>query len=506
MTLSRRQWLTSATAASLGFAGLAAFAARGGAAPLDLPLESDPAGLLDLPRGFGYRILSRTGDPLSDGFLTPGAPDGMAAFPIPGDPDRCRLVRNHELNPTVTDQGAFGPDHALAGRLPRERIYDFAPDGRPLLGGTSSLTVNLRTGRVEQSNLSLAGTSQNCAGGATPWGTWLSCEERADKAGDRVGKDHGFVFEVPAAATAPVTPVPIKAMGRFMHEAAAVLPGTGVVYLTQDERRCLFYRYLPAARGELAKGGRLQALAIRGHRTADLRNWPVDSEPGWGAGTVRPGVRMAVEWVDLDQVDSPDGDLAQRGAARGAALFSRGEGIIFGRDPLGRPEVYFTATDAGAARAGQVWRYLPSPSEGQGDERANPGMLELFHESPGEMGMEAGDNLTVAPWGGLLVCEDRPVRGRDVRNHIQILTRKGDLVPFATNMHPDKGEFAGICFSPDGSTLFVNIQRPGPHPGHHRPVGRAAAPWLTTPAPCRRGHKKSPAIHMGWQGDSGLVD
>ena len=460
MMLSRRQWLKSASAASMGFAGLAAFAARGGAAPLPLALESDPAGILNLPKGFSYKIISRTGDRLSDGFFLPGSPDGMATFAIQGDPDRVRLVCNHELNPTVTDRGAFGADHALARRLDPALIYDRAPDGRPLLGGTSSFTYNLRDRRIEQSNLSLAGTTQNCAGGATPWGSWLTCEERADQAGSLTGKDHGFVFEVPAMATSPVPPVPIKAMGRFMHEAAAVHPQTGIVYLTQDEPRCLFYRYLPAAKGELAKGGRLQALAIRGHKTADLRNWPVDSEPGWGAGTVKPGVRLPVEWIDLDHVEAPDGDLNQRGAARGAALFSRGEGIIFGLSPEGKPEIYFTTTDAGAAQTGQVWRYLPSPQEGGSGERAAPAFLELFYESPGSAAMEAGDNVTIAPWGGLMLCEDRPVAKQN-RNHLQILTRQGDLIPFAMNIHPQNGEFTGICFSPDATTMFVNIQRPG---------------------------------------------
>lgn len=458
--LSRRQWLKSASAASIGFAGLAAFAARGGASPLPLALENDPDGILNLPKGFTYKIISRTGDRMSDGFFLPGSPDGMASFAIPGDPDRVRLVCNHELNPTVTDRGAFGSDHALAKRLDPTLIYDRAPDGRPLLGGTSSFTYNLTTGRIEQSNLSLAGTTQNCAGGRTPWGSWLTCEERADRAGSLTGKDHGFVFEVPAMATSPVPPVPIKAMGRFMHEAAAVHPETGIVYLTQDEPRCLLYRYLPAAKGELVKGGRLQALAIRGHKTADLRNWPVDSEPGWGAGTVKPGVRMPVEWIDLDHVEAPDGDLNQRGAAKGAALFSRGEGVIFGLSPQGQPEIYFTTTDAGAAQTGQVWRYLPSPQEAGVGEKAAPGYLELFYESPGSEAMEAGDNVTIAPWGGLMLCEDRPVAKQN-HNHLQILTRQGDLLPFAMNIHPQNGEFTGICFSPDATTLFVNIQRPG---------------------------------------------
>lgn len=113
----------------------------------------------------------------------------------------------------------------------------------------------------------------------------------------------------------------IKAMGRFMPEAAAVDPATGIVNLTQDEPRCRFYHGLPNAKGELVKGGRLQTLSIRGHHMADLRNWPVDSEPSLGAGTVKPGQRLTVDWIDLDRVDAPDGDLNQRGAANGATLF-----------------------------------------------------------------------------------------------------------------------------------------------------------------------------------------
>lgn len=460
--LSRRSLLTRTAAASLAFAALARSSALGSPAARPLPaLVPDPAGLLDLPDGFSYRVISRTGDRMADGLFTPGAPDGMATFAVPGDLRHCLVVRNHELNPRVTDRGAFGPDHALAKAVPAGAIYDFAPDGRPLLGGTSTFLYDLREGRIVEDHLSLVGTSKNCCGGPTPWGSWLSCEEALEAPGDGGSKWHGFVFEVPATDRGLAEPVPLTTMGRFMHEAVAVDPDSGALYLTQDEGRCLFYRFLPDSRGELRKGGRLQALAVHGHRGADLRNWPVDAEPGWGAGTVRTGAEMLVEWIDLDHVESPDADLHSRGAAAGAALFSRGEGLAVGRDVHGRPEIFFTCTDGGAAQIGQVWRYRPSRFEGRPGESQEPGRLTLVYESSDTALLESCDNLVVSPWGDLFICEDRPVSGRDVRNHLVVLPPGGVPFPFARNMDAANGEFAGACFSPDGSTLFVNIQRPG---------------------------------------------
>jgi hypothetical protein len=184
--LHRRSFLRSAAGVALGLNGLAACVAASGSGAAAGPptrLRPDPAGILDLPEGFSYTVLSRTGDRMSDGLFEPAAHDGMAAFPVEGDPDRCLLVRNHEIGVLRRDGGAFGPDHALAAAINPERFYDHAPDGGPLLGGTTTLLVNHRRGVVERSHLSLAGTATNCAGGSTPWGSWLSCEETIEPAG-----------------------------------------------------------------------------------------------------------------------------------------------------------------------------------------------------------------------------------------------------------------------------------------------------------------------------------
>ncbi len=192
------------------------------------PLRADPAQILDLPHGFRYEIISRAGQLMDDGLRVPGAHDGMAVFS--GDAGRWILVCNHELGPTSTDEGAF--DQSVGG-IPehfRHRLYDTGGGVTPGLGGTTTTILNPTTGEPERQFLSLAGTEINCAGGATPWGSWLSCEECFETPGlglsygrlVRRDRAHGYVFEVPAAAEGLVEPVPITAMGRFEHEAAAV--------------------------------------------------------------------------------------------------------------------------------------------------------------------------------------------------------------------------------------------------------------------------------------------
>lgn len=459
MKANRREMLTGLSAAALGFGGLRLLAASPACAQPTIagygPLLPDPERLLDLPRGFSYRIVSREGQPMDDGLVTPAAFDGMACFPVSGHRDRVALVRNHEIWPNDTAGGAFGPDHVLLDRVPREKLFDFAPDGAPKLGGTTTLIWDMRAQRLVRAHLSLAGTCGNCAGGSTPWGSWLSCEETIESAPPLVGRAHGFVFEVASGDRGLADPVPLADMGRFVHEAAAIDPATGIVYLTEDRPDGLFYRFLPNARGELRRGGRLQALGLAEHRERDLRNWPADGSRFAGGGSaIAVGQSAAVRWIDLDGVDSPEGDLKDRGHARGALRFARGEGIAVDARRRGT-DLYFSCTMGGPRHLGQVWRYRPSPSEGQSGEARAPGRLELFVESEDPGRLKNCDNVAILPWGGLILCEDG---ADDQPQYLRGVTPDGRLYPLAANGH---SEFAGACFSPDGSTLFVNVQSPG---------------------------------------------
>ena len=459
MEATRREYMVGLSATAAGFAGLKMLTASAASAQTMVsgygPLVPDPARLLDLPSGFSYQIVSREGAPMSDGLVTPAAFDAMACFPVRGSRQRVALVRNHEMWPNLTEGGAFGPGHALARNIPRSKFFDVAPDGAPKLGGTTTLIWDMQQRKLVRSHLSLAGTCGNCAGGATPWNSWLSCEETIEKAAPLVGRPHGFVFEVPSQATGLVDPVPLTAMGRFVHEAAIVDPRTGIVYLTEDRPDSLFYRFLPHVPGQLARGGRLQALGLADQRERDLRNWPADGSRFAGQGAVLPvGGRAAVRWIDMDGVASPNGDLKDRGFARGALRFARGEGLALGRG-IGGSEIYICCTMGGPKKLGQVWRYRPSAAEGTATESANPGQLELFVESLDAARLKNCDNVTVTPWGDLILCEDGP---DDQPQYLRGVTPQGQLYTLAANSY---SEFAGACFSPDGSTLFVNAQSPG---------------------------------------------
>ncbi|MEO0815933.1 MAG: alkaline phosphatase PhoX [Pseudomonadota bacterium] len=410
-------------------------------------LVPDPDGWLNLPEGFSYTRFSLTGEQMSDGLFVPTSHDGMGSFPVEGDPDRCLLVRNHEVNADDPEEGPFGDNFEGLAKLDRSELYDFTPDGAPLGGGNTTLLYDVKTKQLERSHLSLAGTERNCSGGITPWGSWLSCEESRNRAGEDSRRAHGYVFEVPATVSGRAAPIPLRAMGRFNHEAAAVDPSTGIVYQTEDERDGLFYRFLPSAPGELAKGGRLQALALVDQASADTRNW--------NTATIAQGQSLPVRWVDLSAVESPDGDLKDRGFAAGAAKFARGEGLAWAIQQDGA-SAYFACTSGGVAKVGQIWRYTPSPHEGTAREAEAPGMLTLHYESRSAEDLDYCDNLVASPWGHLTICEDA-----DRACRIHGLTPDGRLYTIAENPHPDGGEFAGACWSPDGSTLFVNIQTPG---------------------------------------------
>ncbi|RDC60720.1 hypothetical protein HME9302_01935 [Alteripontixanthobacter maritimus] len=393
------------------------------------PLVKDPAGLLDLPEGFSYRLLSKLGQPMSDGGTVPDRADGMGCLDL--GKGRIALVRNHELMP---DHDGGGPIASGYGSL----------GGQVMPGGTTTMVLDARTLALESEFRSLAGTIRNCSGGVTPWGSWLSCEEAVIKPGDArdpgdLATTHGWVFEVPGAATGLVDAKPLKHLGRFNHEAASVDPATGIVYLSEDREDSLFYRFVPSVPGDLTAPGKLQAMAVEG--VADSRNW---TELTMRAGEPRP-----VRWIDMDEVHAPDDDLRTRGAAQGATLIARGEGLHMGvaRD---RGEVYLCSTSGGAKRLGQIFRLAI------GGGRGKPDTFELFFESSSPDQMNYGDNLTVAPNGHVIVCEDQYTD--TVTNHLIGVTPDG--APYRFGLLTQQTELAGGCFSPDGKWFFVNAYSP----------------------------------------------
>lgn len=392
----------------------------GGYGPL-APRASENTGetLLSLPDGFRYTVISKQGAPMADGLPTPGAFDGMAAFAAA---DGIRLVRNHEVRTRTP-----GPVVAIGGP---DKAYD------PLSGGgTTTLAVDPQTRLLKRDWASLSGTHTNCAGGPTPWGAWITCEETTVGTVAAFGEDHGYNFEVPASANGLVAPVPLKAMGRFVHEAIAIDPATGIVYETEDRGTAGFYRFIPQQPGNLAAGGKLQMLAIKG-------------KPGYDTRTgQRVGKPLPVTWVDIADPDPAGAEadslaVYKQGLALGGATFARLEGAWYGDG-----SVFINSTSGGDAELGQVWEYRPRGNSG--------GQLILIFESPDAAVLDAPDNICVSPRGGLVLCEDG-----DDQQYVRGLTVDGLIFDVARNELNDS-EFAGACFSPDGQTLFFNIQSPG---------------------------------------------
>jgi uncharacterized protein len=441
---SRRSFLRHAGIVTAAFAGLqrwAQGAAQADAKKLDEKLKPDFYGVIDLPEGFSYTIFSEAGETMSDGLLVPGKHDGMGAFAAPNG--KTILVRNHELDPTWTDQCAWGKKRALFKKVDRRKLYDAGKGKKPGLGGTTTVHFDTKTGTVERQFLSLAGTYMNCAGGVMPWGSWITCEEHTQNAEDDVERDHGYNFEVPASAMGLVDPIPLKPMGRMRHEAVAYEPKSGIIYQTEDRYDGMLYRFIPNERQKLAAGGKLQALRIKDQKRADTRNW-FSAEP-----TFKTGEKHAVEWVDIQNVESPDDDLRYQGYYDGnCARFARGEGTWTGKDAI-----YFACTNGGKKRKGQVWRYHPSASEGTAGETKQPGHVELFIEPNDGALVENCDNLTMAPWGDLIICED----GTNPQCLVGVRPDGSIYKLGRTSI----SELAGACFSPDGTTLFVNVQTPG---------------------------------------------
>jgi secreted PhoX family phosphatase len=388
------------------------------------PVADETTGLplLHLPQGFRYVSFGWTGDPLADGTPTPALHDGMAAFSFRGG--RLRLVRNHEIGPGTPFE--------------TELAYDPGAGG-----GTTTLEFNAFSGKVTKAWASISGTVRNCAGGPTPWGSWISGEETTEgpTATNGLTKPHGYAFEVPVVGTA--APEPIRDMGRFSHEAMAVDPATGDVYETEDAgNNSGFYKFVPRHPGHLHFGGTLSMLALRDHWQADMR-------------TNQPSEPRAVTWVPIgvpDPADPAAQSVFSQGFAGGGARFARLEGCWYGNQ-----RIYFVSTSGGNSGQGQVWEYDPAAET-----------LRLLFESPGTEVLNAPDNLCVSPRGGLVLCED----GGGIE-FVHGLTVDGTIFRFARNNVVLGGErngiagdfrgseFAGACYSPDGRWLFFNVQSPG---------------------------------------------
>jgi secreted PhoX family phosphatase len=429
MLLNRRNFIGATGAA---FSGLLLNGCTGRSAPLTSapssfadygPLVPDPAGMLDLPRGFSYRLLSSLGNAMTDGCTVPDKADGMGCFSL--ENDEIVLIRNHELVPADDAGGVLAKGFGTR-------------DGAIVPGGTTSIVLDATTLEVKREFRSLAGTIRNCSGGITPWGSWLTCEEAPTGPGQRFGEglaeNHGWVFEVPANATGLIDAVPLKAMGRFNHEAACVDPRTGIVYLSEDRDDSVLYRFVPTTPGRLGDGGLLQAMVVEG--LSDTRNWT--------SADMAVGSRHTVRWIDCDDVESPNDDLRSRAAAKGAAVVARGEGIHTGTD-----EIFVCSTNGGQRKLGQILRLVP----GTGGE---PDQIELFFESQSKDQFNYGDNLTVGPNGHLIVCEDQYTEVVD--NHLRGITPDGRA--YTLGRLRMQTELAGGCFSPDGKWFFVNAYSP----------------------------------------------
>lgn len=375
-------------------------------------LVSDPSGLLDLAPGFSYAVLDRKGDPLGDGHLVAARPDGMACFA--GQNGALVLVRNHELLP-----GDPGGPWKPGAAVPAEA---FDPQS---IGCVSRLVVDpkklaAKEPAVVASNLVIAGTNFNCCGGRSPWG-WLSCEED-------VSAGHGFVFACPPDATSLRKAEPIRAYGRFRHEAVAIDPVTLVAYLTEDREDACLYRFVPKDKAKPFEG-RLEALGLR-------------DDPGFDVAERFPlGPKRAVTWIPIDDPTPDDDSVRSRAHAKGAAIFRRLEGADFAQGSL-----VFSSTSGGSSKQGQLFRLVP-----EGDT----GTLELLYESHDSDALSMPDNLAVSPWGDVFIAEDG-----SLPCGIRAYTRNGEMKVLANGV-ASMGEVAGVTFSPDGTILFANLQADG---------------------------------------------
>ena len=420
---SRRNWMKAGGVSAVGGVFLGAYFWRSLAEEVEEfrefrqrpgpygPLRRDPLGMLDLPEGFTYTVIDRVGTRMSDGYTTPARFDGMACFEGP-EPGTWALLRNHE-NPS--GMSSFGPS-------PDRPIPEAFDPGKP--GGVTRVVVDARTLAKRSSNLVLAGTVVNCAGGTSPWG-WLSCEESVDPG-------HGYVFVCDPSLDRVAPARPIRAFGRFRHEAACVDPETGIVYLSEDRDDSCLYRFVPHDPARPFEGT-LQAMRVRGMPQLDSGKRLATTD------------RVEIDWVPLHDPDPEEDVLRSQAQAQGAAILRRGEGLAFTREGE-RPVVLISATAGGQNELGQILRLDP---EGGGGE------LSVIAESTGQYDFDMPDNLVMSPYGHIYFCEDGYAR-----NYVRGIEPSGRIFDFARNAL-SRSELVGVCFSPDATTMFVSLQVDG---------------------------------------------
>ena len=414
---SRRSFLASGALA----AGAAAFSpgmlrdalaapAMAGPGPYG-PLQPPDANALMLPAGFSSRRIARRLEPVpGTAYSFPIFPDGQATYPtLEGG---WILVTNSE-SPSATGGGASG--------------IRFAPDG--------TITDAFRI---------LAGTNINCAGGPTPWGTWLSCEEIP----------RGMVWECDPAGVLTAEPRP--ALGLFNHEAAAVDPAGKRLYLTEDESDGGFYRFTPASYPSLDSG--LLEVAV------------VD---GGGGVTWRP-------------VPDPTaaGPTPTRQQVPEMTRFNGGEGIWHDRGFL-----YFTTK--GDKR---VWAYRPATAT-----------LEIVFDRALAMdsSLDAVDNVTVSSAGEIFVCED----GGNMEIGLITPQRSvSPFLRFVGPDHEASGEVCGAAFDPSGTRLYCTSQRAFPASPPIGPIPPASGAVFEVRGPFQRGAAGPPNFPAGELRPSGPLN
>ena len=347
---------------------------------------------LALPDGFRAQVISRAEEMMSDGIRTPPRPDGMACFA--DGPDHIILMRNHENY----------------------------PDQNPAKsGGVSRIRLRSADLKKVSDNLVLTGTSRNCAGGISPWG-WMTCEEDTDPG-------HGYVYLCDPQKEELADPVRISGYGRFNHEAATVHPDSKIAWLTEDRGDGCFYRFVPKNPDQNPFVGKLQALRVKGTEGFNTSK------------NLARGDAVAVDWVATGPDSAEKDILRYQAREKGAASFSRGEGLWLHDDT-----VYFSCTSGGPVGKGQIFALWTE----NGQE-----YLKVLSDAKSVDEMDMPDNITVSPSGVVYMAED----GRGSQ-YIRVIKPDGETKVFAKNVI-SKSEIAGICFDPSEQTMFLNIQEDG---------------------------------------------